>query len=154
MAWTYRCLRQTCRTEFDSERPATCCPKCRGDRLRWIPRKVAIAKSSPGADRELRGIADAYGLTNLRSARAGESAAPQATQPVHQTQRVSLSPLGLSGGIDIPIDANGVPRPTAAFTGDVIKLNASGHSAWRSSALDIRKNTNVVHKDERQVPAS
>lgn len=71
---TYRCLKDGCDHLFDTTSEKPKCPACKSKRLRWVPVRVAVGKVAKGLDTELRACADAYGLTNLRSAKAGESA--------------------------------------------------------------------------------
>ena len=52
-------------------------PRVQIQKLRWVPVKIAVGKVAKGLDTELRACADAYGLTNLRSAKAGETTKPR-----------------------------------------------------------------------------
>jgi DNA-directed RNA polymerase subunit RPC12/RpoP len=114
---SYRCLNSTCRSEFTLwTDEAQSCPKCRSERIRWIPCSVNIASKSPGVDKDLRAIADGMGLSNLRSAREGESAMPRAPEPTGET--FEYEPVKGMGAITVHRNPlTGAPMPSAGFTG-------------------------------------
>lgn len=79
---TYRCLKQTCGIEFDTQNSAAKCPKCKTRRVQWLPVRVSIAKVRQQADQIMREAAQHYNVTDFRSARQGESMRlPRAPDP-------------------------------------------------------------------------
>ncbi|HZP77542.1 MAG TPA: hypothetical protein VFB45_15465 [Pseudolabrys sp.] len=73
---TYACLNRNCRNEFDSEANHPSCPRCKGLRVKWVPKGFAIMKKAPGYDATIRTLTDRAGLTNMNEPRHGERAAP------------------------------------------------------------------------------
>ena len=73
---SYSCLNRHCRHEFDSDGDFPPCPRCRGLRVQWVPRPVAINSSRTAAiDATARQLAADFGMTNFRSPQAGQPAA-------------------------------------------------------------------------------
>ena len=103
MAWILRnwaCCNVECGAEFESGEAAPYCIKCQCARVRYIPGGMhIISPATTHADRTLRTVAASHGLTNLRSAREGECAAPSLPTP---KAIPGAPPLGLPGGISIP----------------------------------------------------
>lgn len=148
MAWTYRCLNRRCAVLFNEATPKPPrCPKCRSRRARWVPLSVSIAKSAPSADRHLREIADSYGLTDLRSARAGESAAPKPPTPA---RTIDWGPPGM-GKIPVAIGRDGKPQATSGWTGDTVKFTAAERATLSNPLPGLHNHTRVIHRDERTV---
>lgn len=78
---SYSCLNRRCRYEFDSDGDFPPCPRCRGLRVQWVPKPVAINSSRTAAiDTTVRELASDFGLSNFRSPTPGQAAvAPGAT---------------------------------------------------------------------------
>src|SRR5262249_39389150 len=73
-----------CLAEFDSDGDHPPCPNCGGLRVKWLPRPVAIGKVAGGIDRDVRELADTYGMSDIRSPqrdRAAVVTAPSVGQP-------------------------------------------------------------------------
>ncbi len=78
---TYLCGNAECAAEFDSGDAAPGCPKCRNVNVSWVPRGGhVLSAATQHNDRTLKSLAGQFGLTNLRSARQGESAHPGVPQ--------------------------------------------------------------------------
>ena len=87
---SYSCLNRRCQTEFDSSGDFPPCPRCRGLRVQWVPRPVAIRSSATTAiDATARQIATDYGLTNFATPERGKPAIRPAPgpQPTHSPHR-------------------------------------------------------------------
>ena len=84
---SWACLNKRCGQTFDAWEPFPECPRCHGVRVQWIPGGGHVAGTAKGADSELRALTDAFGLTNLKSAREGEAAKVLATQPAPSNDR-------------------------------------------------------------------
>jgi hypothetical protein len=94
------CCNADCQNDFESGEPAPYCPKCDCAKTRWRPSGGhIISPATTHADRTLRSVAASYGLTDLRSAREGESAAPSLPTP---KPIPGAPPLTLPGGIQVP----------------------------------------------------
>jgi hypothetical protein len=89
---TWVCQNARCGKQFDAWADFPSCPQCRCVRTAWLPAGGNIIGAARTADRELRALADAYGMTNMNSdLRAGERAMPALKQtpaaaPVHPQQ--------------------------------------------------------------------
>jgi len=78
---TYSCLNRYCRHEFDAEGDFPPCPRCRGLRVQWVPKPVAIRSASmKRIDTTARELAADFGLSNFQSPRFGEPAVKPAPQ--------------------------------------------------------------------------
>src|SRR5262245_50575282 len=108
---TYRCLKDGCDKLFDSTGDNPRCPACKSRRIRWVPDKLALGKVAKGIDQDLRNGAEAYGLTNLKSARAGEKAKPD---PTFTKMAAHNFGGGWTGGV--PVDSSGRILGQAACT--------------------------------------
>lgn len=72
---TYSCLNKNCRNEFDSAADHPPCPRCRGRRVQWVPRPVAINSARTASiDKTARELAADFGMTNYRSPEFGKPA--------------------------------------------------------------------------------
>jgi len=103
MVWrSYSCLNRNCRNEFNSEEDHPPCPRCRGMRVRWLPKPFAIGKVARGIDRTTRDLADTYGMSDIRSAVAGQSV-KQATNPAGPSSTRAFAPANSPiGGVQVP----------------------------------------------------
>ena len=64
----WQCLNKRCGQQFHSyERGNPDCPHCGCARVSWIPGGGHIASQAPAADRQLRSLADQYGMKNINS---------------------------------------------------------------------------------------
>ena len=104
---SYSCLNRRCQHAFDSTLDHPPCPLCRGLRVQWVPKPVAIRGSRMAAiDATARGLADDFGLTNFRTPEAGKPAAlaPPAApnkQNIFEPQkgwRIAIPDDALTGG--------------------------------------------------------
>ena len=81
----FQCHSTRCGKEFRSWDKVPECPHCGSVKVTWVPGIGGIiGKETRFADATLRSIAQSYGLTNLKSARAGESAHPGLPTPKQQ----------------------------------------------------------------------
>lgn len=88
---TYACLNRNCRHEFDSTADFPPCPCCRGLRVQWVPKPVAIRGASMAAiDQTARELAADFGLTNFRSPEIGQ---PAVRPPVANKQHNTFEPM-------------------------------------------------------------
>ena len=71
---TWQCHNTACARVFNSHQRNPACPKCGCIRVGWVPGRVNIgSETTRHNDTTLRDLAQAYGLSDLRSAREGES---------------------------------------------------------------------------------
>ena len=138
---TWLCLNKHCLNQFDSsdgEFPP--CVRCGGIKVKWVPKPFGIkSERTKQADRDVRGLQEAYGDRDYRSPRRGESAAPR-TNPVPiqgKTQR--FTPMA-GWSADVPIDQSGNMVPYCAPTGVTAKI-----------APAIGSRAPVVRMDGRQL---
>jgi hypothetical protein len=82
---TWCCQNMKCGTTFDAWENYPACPQCGCVRCNWIPGGGHIGKSAPRIDATFRDLAQAYGMTDIASARAGERAMPKLPQGAHET---------------------------------------------------------------------
>src|SRR5579872_3379042 len=88
---TWQCLNGRCSGQFEAWEANPECPKCRGVRVQWMPAGGHIAGAAKDADRELRTLADQFGLGDINSARRGERAKPKLPpQPIVDRNSPSL----------------------------------------------------------------
>lgn len=109
---SFKCDSQRCGVEFDSSDDSPRCEGCGGYRVHWIPKGGHIAKSAPHLDRVLRAQADRFGLTNLKSARAGERMEPDRPQPKMLPHTPMFSPGAGAHPIPIASEAYATFTPT------------------------------------------
>lgn len=130
---TYLCRR--CGTERDySDEPERCADCGHGD-LQWIPRGGHPLRTLRRRDRLIRQLAEAHGLSNLRSARPGEPMAPPSAAQPRVMEGVSLKTLNLEA-------AN-------AMIGKV------GAAAERPRGPNLKQMTNVIARftrDGKEMP--
>lgn len=110
---TFQCDSQRCAKEFDSSDDQPRCLHCGGYRVHWVPKGGHIAKAAPHLDRVLRAQADRFGLTNLKSARAGERAEPDRPQPKMLQNTPMFSAGAGTAAIPIATEAYSTFTPTA-----------------------------------------
>jgi hypothetical protein len=100
---TYSCLNRHCRHEFDSDHDFPPCPRCRGLRVLWVPKPVAIRSSVTSAiDKTARELAADFGMSNFRSPVAGQAAMPP--PPAATNKRNTFEPQK-GWRIDLPDEA-------------------------------------------------
>lgn len=94
------CLNQNCQQVFmSSDRPPVC-DRCGSVRVTATVASVAVQHATTRhADRTMREVASSYNLTNLRSAREGESAHP-GFAPAKEIQ--GAPPLNVGMGMQVP----------------------------------------------------
>lgn len=94
-------LCRQCQHEFDADIENPCCVKCGKGPAQWVPKGGHPLKVLRHKDRIMRGLAEEHGLTNMRSARAGESVMP--TTPERKRDADYQF-----NGTNIPISSDGV----------------------------------------------
>lgn len=97
---TYLCRRCQYEADYTVENPR--CQKCGSPRMQWIPGGGHPLKVLPRNDRIMRGLAETYGLTNMKTARAGEAVMPDPAP----TRPYDGPPLQLSG-MNVPLQMRG-----------------------------------------------
>jgi hypothetical protein len=110
---SWQCLNRACGKEFHSyEHGNPPCPSCGCVRVNWTPGGGHIANMAPRADRTLRELADAYGMTNMNSPSHSRvnRAMPRLEQPRADTQPVHFAPgfsapMSLRGATCVPSTA-------------------------------------------------
>ena len=124
---TYSCLNRNCRHEFDSDGDFPPCPHCRGLRVQWVPRPVAIRSSAMASiDATARQLAADYGLTNFHSPEFGQPAVRKSVQPQLQ-KNIERGPNSYEPApgwrIDLPASAlTGKGHAVCAPTGVTAKV--------------------------------
>lgn len=78
---TWWCQNGKCEEVFDAWENYPACPKCGCVRTSWVPRGGHIGSKATGIDATFRSLADAYGMTDIAPARAGERSMPGLKQP-------------------------------------------------------------------------
>ena len=112
---TFLCLNRNCLTEFDSQAEARYCPRCRGNRVRWVPKPVAIMSgATKRADETVRNLATDFGMTNVNSPVRGQRAAPPVPPSNIVNFRMSNAP---AWGGQFAIGEDGKPRAMCIPTG-------------------------------------
>src|SRR6516225_11827006 len=143
---TFSCLNRRCQFTFDSEFDHPPCPHCRGLRVQWVPRPVAIASGRSAAiDKTARELAADFGLSNFRSPVAGKSAiAPPApaTPPPQRGEPMTFEPLP-GWRVKMPDSAlQGTGHAICTTTGVTAKVkvdpNAGALSETANPAMSIR----------------
>lgn len=84
---SWRCLNGRCNRVFDAWEANPQCPACACVRVEWQPAGGHIGKAAKGADREVRALADLFGMTDMNSAERGRGA-----------KKVKSAPTPASGG--------------------------------------------------------
>jgi hypothetical protein len=72
--------------------------KCGSRSLQWVPRGGHPLKNLRRYDAIMRSLAETYGLSNMRSARAGEAVVPPPPDPMPTGQKWSPMP-----GVELPL---------------------------------------------------
>lgn len=98
---TFLCRR--CRFEADYSVDNPRCQKCGATRMQWIPGGGHPQKQLRRNDSIMRGLAETYGLTNMKTAREGECVMPN-PEP---TKPYDGPPLQLASGVNVPLQMNG-----------------------------------------------
>jgi hypothetical protein len=126
-----------------------------------VPKPVAIRSgATTGADQTLKELADDFGMTNLRSARAGERAAPPVT-PANVVNfhlksapawggQFAIGPDGKPNAMCVPTGVTGKMKGTniidqrARYTRDFDKgAGSEVHASWGTPA-DIRAEVSKI----------
>jgi hypothetical protein len=142
---TWVCQNKNCRATFDAWEDYPKCPTCRCVRTAWLPAGGNIIGAARTADRELRALADAYGMTNINtSAREGERAMPALKQrpAVQQSNLQQFGPgfVAPPYQIDSAGQVRGVCVPSAVNVNFKVKAPVGRAFAQRAT-LDPRANT-------------
>ena len=103
---TWDCLNRNCKKRFNSTEEYPPCPRCRGARVKWVPVSFAIQTQAKKIDTNLRGLADDYGMTDIKSTREGES--QRGYTPPKGVPTIPYAP-GTDWAANIPVDKNGTP---------------------------------------------
>jgi hypothetical protein len=159
---SYACLNRRCRFEFDSEGDFPPCPRCRGIRVQWVPKPVAINSSRTAAiDKTARELAADFGLTDFRSPQPGRAAMP--APPISNPER---PPAGRDGNmfepargwrIKLPDEAlagggHAVCAPTGVTAKIKVDPNAGGLPATNWGPDRIRANTRIEGTHRARIP--
>lgn len=142
---TWLCQNSDCGVEFEAGEPNPPCPDCGCIRVQWVPGGGhMLSASTRSADATLRRVASRYGLTNLRSARAGESAHPG--RPAAKELR-GTPPVALGMGLGVKL----TERPYAEFQGMTTPLVGAVplHGRYKRGAKPPPRQVNFRHKDDR-----
>ena len=103
---SYSCLNRRCQSEFDSEQDHPPCPACRGLRVQWIPKPVAIRSAqTTQTDKTVRELAADFGLSNFRSPQRDQ----RAKMPLHSNNGDTT--------VFEPQKGWRLPMPASALTG-------------------------------------
>lgn len=97
----WSCLNPACGAIFESSDAQPRCAVCKAYKVRWRPSGGHIQSPNTNhADRTLRSVASNFGLTDLKSARAGEAAHPGVAQPKSEGTYMGIpwSPRGATSG--------------------------------------------------------
>lgn len=109
------CLNRSCGQTFHSYDNSPACPGCGNVRVSWVPGGGHIVgERTKHNDRTVRGLAEAYGFTDLNSpspSRLNRSA-PRHWVPVDQ----SMGTKHFAPGFSAPIRADGAPSCTTSET--------------------------------------
>jgi hypothetical protein len=106
---TWFCLNAECGNEFEDGGYNPPCPSCGCVRVQYVPGGGHVLHASTRvADSTVRRVAQNFGLTNLRSARAGEPAHPG--RPARK-QISGTAPMNVGLGLGVQM----TERPYAEF---------------------------------------
>jgi hypothetical protein len=152
---SYSCLNRRCRAEFDSDGDFPPCPRCRGLRVQWVPRPVAINSARTAAiDATARGLAADFGMTNFRTPVAGQAAMPPPAAPpdgnVFEPQkgwRIKLPDAALSGA------GHAVCAPTGVIA--KVKVDPNGGSLKENPGYGLdrmRSHTQIEGTHRGRIP--
>lgn len=120
---TYSCLNRRCQTEFDATADHPPCPRCRGLRVQWVPKPVAI---NSGATRQIdhtaARLAADFGMSNFRSPSRGKPASLAAAPAPVSAERNVFEPMP-GWRINLPAAAlSGAGAAVCAPTGVTAKV--------------------------------
>lgn len=104
---TWQCQSERCARIFDSWDRYPTCPDCGNVRTSWVPGAVNVGNAAAKLDATLRDLADAFSLTNLRSAKAGERAKPSLPAPAPSGPQINFAP-----GFSAPLTPNAACLPS------------------------------------------
>ena len=113
----WQCQNDACGALFEDGDPAPACPDCGNVKVSWGPPgggHIRHAKTAH-ADMTLRSVAKQFNLTNLKSARAGESAHPGLPTPKPMNEKLFHG---------IPWSTSATAGFAAPGTRSTVKINA------------------------------
>jgi hypothetical protein len=115
------CQNEACGVTFEAWINYPECPQCSCARTNWIPGGGHVGGVAPGIDRELRTLADNYGMTNISSAKAGERAMPKLDQPAAH-DRGPMMQFG-PGFVGVPYERDAAGNARAVCMPSAAKVN-------------------------------
>lgn len=142
---TWICQNAECHEEFEAGEPSPRCPVCGCMRVQWCPSGGHILSGATrSADATLRRVAANYGLTNLRSARAGEAAHPGRPAPKFVRE---AAPVQLGNGLGVKL----TERPYSEFQNMSVPLRGQVPigGRYKRGAKPPPAKMNYRHRDDR-----
>lgn len=126
---TWSCDTEGCENEFTTGDSEPACPNCGGDKLTWVPSAGHGGILSGGTkfqDSYWRGQSEAYGMSDFRTARAGENVIK--SRPTRQGPM--WGPSGAPGWqMPLAMDAGGNPVASCQPCGVTSPINAKPSNA-------------------------
>lgn len=107
---SYTCLNRNCLNEFDSTEDHPPCPNCGGLRVKWLPRPVAIGRVAGSIDKDVRALADTYGMADINSPQRDRAATVTRAQPTGP-----VLPFQASQGWNMSLPAACLARNGASY---------------------------------------
>ena len=153
---TWACLNRHCQSQFDAEADYPPCPRCRGIKVKWVPRPFGIiGQHTKAADRQAENLASDFGLKNFRSPATGANNMLPRSVPA-PSHSVPYAAPGMPGWkADLPADAAGNVLSSCVTTGVTAKLSGSHIPAGpvkRSSTLGAAAQiSHVPYRPEKGV---
>jgi hypothetical protein len=115
------CLNKRCGATFRSDDHGNPnCPACGCARVSWIPGGGHIASQAPAADRQLRSLADQYGMKNINS---GSESRLNRAMPKFDHAPADGPVLGFAPGFSAPFNRSG--RATCGVSANNVNFKAS-----------------------------
>jgi hypothetical protein len=135
---TWDCLNRNCRRRFVTDIEYPECPRCQSVKLKWVPQAFAIAAKSPQVDRDVRDLADRFGMTDIASPVRGEPA----KKPLPAGVTTRDMPLAQGWNAKVPVDQNGNVITSCVPTGMTSKvqmpMRSGGSSRFEGTQLGGR----------------
>jgi len=124
---SWACLNRHCLHQWDGDGDHPPCPRCRGIRVKWVPRPVAILSAkTKQVDATVAQLTATYGDKNYRSPVRHERVAPRVNPIATPGKTMRFEPKGMAGwAADLPLDAAGNPAAICSPTGVTAKLPIS-----------------------------
>jgi len=124
---TYSCLNRRCQFEFDADSDFPPCPRCRGLRVKWIPRGFGIVSDrTTQIDGTAANLAANAGLTNFHTPARGRAAVRPA--------QAALMPSVPQAGAPMTFE----PMPGWRITMPDSALQGRGHSVCMTTGVTAK----------------